>query len=629
MNELLKQDYRSERRLITLAIFATLTVAFLLLVLQHWISSRNELVEQTQLQAAMIGAGASAALTFNDPATGEEVLQSSMHSPLLLEVALYRPQGQRLASLGRNGDTKKFGVQAPKMGKSFGVHDFTLVTPVPLQDGKDGRVALRVSLSDLHYDLLRFISGLAAIGVLSGLIYLATSHRLRRRMEDAESAFRHLALHDRVTGLSNRYAFELALDQTVRRHERSGGGSALLFLDLDGFKKVNDLYGHHTGDELLTAIAMRLSKSMRDADVVARLGGDEFGIIVMDCDDPDAVGRLTEQLLAKVAEPYTAAGRTMEIGLSIGIAMIPQDGATGEELLRHADMAMYQVKANGKNKAEFFSERMGNSVRANLDLEADLRPAIPAGQLYVEYQPQVCAKTRAIIGMEALVRWRHPARGFVSPGEFIPIAEESDLIIAVGNWVLHQVCKDIADWRDQGLMVPPVAYNVSARQFARGRVAEEVIQALRMHNLPESALEVELTESVVMEQPDDPTTPLSALRASGLRIAIDDFGTGYSSLSYLKRLPVDKLKVDRSFIADLPDDVEDRAITGAIISLAKALGLRVVAEGVETEPQAELLLNLGCDIFQGYLTGRPMGADKLAALLPQAPIAALEAISTV
>jgi diguanylate cyclase (GGDEF)-like protein len=618
MNDRLKSDYRRERRLIALAVFATLTVAFLLLVLQHWISSRNELAEQTQLQASMIGAGASAALTFNDPVAAEEVLQSAMHFPLLLEVALYRPQGQRLASLERPGETAKFAPLAPATGKAFGLQDFTLIVPVSLQDGENGRIALRMGLSELYFDLLRFISGLTAIGLLSGLIYLATSYRLRRRMEDAESAFRHLALHDRSTGLANRYAFELALDQTVRRHERSGGGSALLFLDLDGFKKINDLYGHHAGDELLAAIAQRLLKSMRETDVVARLGGDEFGIIVADCEAPDSVGRLAEQLVATVAEPYKAAGHTMQIGLSIGIAMIPQDGDTGEELLRHADMAMYQVKANGKNKAEFFSERMGNTVRAHLDLEADLRPAIAAGQLYVEYQPQVCAKTRVILGMEALVRWRHPTRGFVSPVEFIPIAEESDLIIAVGNWVLYRVCEDIAAWRDQGLLVPPVAYNVSARQFARGRVAEEVVQALRLHKLPESALEVELTESVVMEQPDDPTTPLSALRASGLRIAIDDFGTGYSSLSYLKRLPVDKLKVDRSFIADLPDDVEDRAITGAIISLAQALGLRVVAEGVETEPQAALLASLGCDIFQGYLTGRPMAAEKLAALLPSA-----------
>lgn len=616
MNDPHKSDYRRERRLIALAVSATLAVAFLLLVLQHWISARNDLVEQARLQAAMIGASASAALTFDDPVAGEEVVQFAMHSPLLLEVAVYRPDGKVLASARRSQDAPKFNSRVPEAGKAFGLRDFTLVTPVALEEGSNGRIALRMSLSELYYDLLRFISGLAAIGVLSGLIYMATSHRLRRRMEDAESAFRHLALHDRVTGLSNRYAFELALDQSVRRHLRSGGGSALLFLDLDGFKKVNDLYGHHAGDELLWAIGRRLIKSMRDTDTVARLGGDEFGIIIADCEAPDVVGRLAEQLVTKVGEPYKTAGHTIQIGLSIGIALIPQDGSTGEELLRHADMAMYQVKAaSGKNKVEFFSERMGNTVRAHLDLESDLRPAITAGQLYVEYQPQVCARSRAILGMEALVRWRHPTRGFVSPGEFIPIAEESDLIIAVGNWVLHQVCKDIAAWRNQGLLVPPVAYNVSARQFARGRVADEVIQALRVNDLPETALELELTESVVMEQPDDPATPLSALRASGLRIAIDDFGTGYSSLSYLKRLPVDKLKVDRSFIADLPDDLEDRAIAGAIISLAKALGLRVVAEGVETEPQAALLASLGCDIFQGYLTGRPMAADKLAALL--------------
>lgn len=622
MNDPLKTDYLQERRRIALAIFATLAIAFLLLVLQHWLSSRKDLVEQTRVQAAMIGASASAAITFNDPAAGDEVTQFAMRSPLVQEVALYRPQGDLLSSLSRFPEQDKFGEHAPDSGIVFDLHNLTVVTSVPLIEGGSGKIALRITLSELYYDLARFVMGLSAIALLSGLIYLAASRRLRRRMENAENAFRHLALHDRATGLSNRYAFEMALDQTVHRHQRSGSGSALLFLDLDGFKKINDLYGHHTGDQLLVAIAKRLRQSVRETDVVARLGGDEFAIIAVDCHAPDAVGHLAEHLLKTVAAPFKVAGHTMQVGLSIGIALIPQDGANGDELLRHADMAMYQVKAAGKNGAQFFSERIGNSVRAHLDLETDLRAAITADQLYVEYQPQVCARTRHIVGAEALVRWRHPSRGFVSPAEFIPIAEESDLIIGVGNWVLHQVCRDIAAWRDQGLHVPPVAYNVSARQFSRGRVTEEVLQALRAYQLPETALEVELTESVVMEQPDDPATPLSALRASGLRIAIDDFGTGYSSLAYLKRLPVDKLKVDRSFVADLPDDPDDRAITAAIIGLAKSLDLRVVAEGVETEPQAELLASLGCDIFQGYLTGRPMPADKLADLLPSARQAA-------
>ncbi|HEY6898906.1 MAG TPA: EAL domain-containing protein [Rhodocyclaceae bacterium] len=607
---------RSRRRLEILV--ATIMVpAILLLTVQHWLNSRSQILRSTEAQATLIGASASAALAFNDSQAGEEVAASAQQLPQAELIALYRSNGQLLAYRSSSEAPPHKIEPVRKAAASFTLHALELDQPVMLESEVVGSIRLRIGLASFYNELGRFVGGLVLIILIIASLYAVASRRAVKRMAEAEDALRHMALHDRITGLANRHAFELALEQTRSRHGRDGGGSTLLFVDVDGFKKVNDLFGHHVGDEVLHRIGQRLTDCLRSSDILARLGGDEFGVILVDVDNPDYAARIVEQMVAAMATPFVAASHTAHLGVSVGVAAVPRDGASSDELLAHADMAMYQAKNGGKNTYRFFSENIGNAVRARLDLELELRAAIQADQLYVDYQPQVEADG-AIRGMEALVRWRHPQRGLVSPADFIPVAEDSDLILEVGDWVLRRVCRDIRMLRERGLAVPPVAINVSARQFARKGLVERVRAQLTEHGLGSEQLEIELTESVVMGHADGADDILNALRDSGLRLAVDDFGTGYSSLAYLKRLPVDKLKIDRSFVMHLPANPEDRAIVAAIIGIAKALELRVVAEGVETVAQAELLRAYGCHLIQGYLTGRPTTIEHLAAQLPRA-----------
>ena len=593
--------------------------AFGLLVTQHWLSSRAQLLQNTLVQATLTGASASAALAFDDPRTAEEVAATAEQLPYVDLVALYRADGTLLAY--------RAGTPLPPAGRIEAVTEqasrytprsLEVDLPIMLEVNRVGSIRMRVGLEGFYRDLAGFTGGLTLVILITGLLYKLASSRLRRRTRDAEEALQHLALHDRVTALSNRHAFELALDQTLQQHRRHGGGSALLFMDVDGFKKVNDLFGHHAGDEVLRQIAGRLKICLRNSDLLARIGGDEFGVILLDVTNPGHAAHIAGILLKAMEPPFVADGNPAHLGISIGVAIYPGDGAASEELLANADMAMYQAKNSGKNTYRFFSQDIGDAVRARLDLEMELRAAIQADQLFVAYQPQVDAAGGEILGMEALVRWQHPQRGLISPTAFIPVAEESDLILEVGDWVLQRVCRDIRELREAGLAVPPVAVNVSARQFSRSQLVARFRQELANHGLEQEILEIELTESVIMQQVDDAAgNVFQALADSGLRLAVDDFGTGYSSLSYLRRLPVDKLKIDRSFITHLAENAEDRAIVVAIIGIARALDLKVVAEGVETEQQAQLLRTFGCHLFQGFLTGRPMTLEDISARLPR------------
>ena len=436
----------------------------------------------------------------------------------------------------------------------------------------------------------------------------------------AAQRVQQLASYDSLTGLPNRNLFVAELERTLARARRGGTNFGICFIDLDRFKAINDTLGHAAGDELLQAMAVRLRGLLRESDLVARFGGDEFVVLLDDQSDVGALSAVTRKLLAAVNEPLTIAGRRLWITGSCGIATFPADGGDAQTLLKNADAAMYQAKARGKNNFQFYTAALAAQSALLFALETDLRHAIERNELVLHYQPKFDIASGAMRGVEALVRWQHPQRGLVPPGEFIPIAEDSGLIVPLGRWVLNAACRQLERWRAAGLAVPRCAINLSARQFASETLIDDVLEALSASGIPAALLEVEITESVLMADPDRAHATLQRLHKLGVHIAIDDFGTGYSSLAYLKRFPAQTLKIDRSFVSGLPLDRDDAAITQAVIALSHSLGLQVVAEGVETQAQLDFLQGLGCDEVQGYLTGRPMSDALLAERLPR-PVA--------
>ena len=419
----------------------------------------------------------------------------------------------------------------------------------------------------------------------------------------------HLAHHDPLTGLPNRLLLEDRLHMAVQRARREQAGLAVMFIDLDRFKTINDSLGHHVGDRVLCEVSARFSKLIRESDTVARLGGDEFLILVEGANCLTAASNVAEKILLDLRETPISLEQEFFVGVSIGISTFPQDGDTPATLIKHADVAMYRAKERGRNTYEFFTQAMAYSSLERFQLETDLRRAIERDELRVYLQPQFSLKTGELIGAEALVRWQHPEHGLVLPGKFIPLAEESGLIVPIGEWVQYTACQYWADWTERGLNPGVLSINVSGVEFRRGRILETVRKTLAATRLPPALLELEITESAVMSQAESSIEVLNELRAFGISLAIDDFGTGYSSLAYLKRLPLNKLKVDQSFVRGLPADAEDCAIARAVIALGHSLQLTIIAEGVETEAQSEFLAGEGCDEMQGYLRGKPMPVE--------------------
>ena len=444
--------------------------------------------------------------------------------------------------------------------------------------------------------------------------------------EQAERRIRFLAYHDSLTGLANRQMFREMLDHTLARSQRIGSRCALLYLDLDRLKRINDSFGHTLGDQILREVATRIVGSIRTADivaredqspeeVVARLGGDEFTVLLTDLARVDDAARVAARICEELSAPLQVAHIELAVTASIGIAVFPDNGEDPETLLRHADMAMYAAKQRGRNTYEFFTETMQLQAVERLSLEQDLVRAVEQSQFVLHYQPQVDAATGRIVSAEALLRWEHPLRGTVSPVQFIPVAEETGLIVPLGEWVVMEACRQMAVWLAEGLPVVPVAVNLSAHNFRSDSLLTSIAYALESTGLPSRYLHVELTESAVMQEPEQAMATLGALKSLGLMLSIDDFGTGYSSLSTLKQFPIDLLKIDRSFVRDLPDDASGASIVEAILALAHALGLGVVAEGVETLAQRDFLRSRRCGLMQGYLYSRPQPADAFAGLL--------------
>ncbi|WP_284615509.1 putative bifunctional diguanylate cyclase/phosphodiesterase [Aquabacterium humicola] len=429
-------------------------------------------------------------------------------------------------------------------------------------------------------------------------------------IEAKKAALETMALHDPLTGLANRTLFaELAL-AAVAAARRDGGRLALLFLDLDRFKSVNDQLGHAAGDELLVALAGRLRAAVRESDVVCRHSGDEFTILLHDAHQWDEVAATADRLLKSIEAPMMVREQEVTVSASIGIALFPDDAADHEELLRHADTAMYAAKRLGRARHSFFRSEFNSQLQATLRLEKELQYALVNDEFVLHYQPLVAADSGAVLGCEALIRWQHPLRGLVPPGQFIGAAEQCGLISELGTWTVRAACAQIAEWKRAGLNVGAVAVNVSALEFRHHRLVDTLTQAMADFGVQPAELEIELTESVLMTDTDTTQRIVERLHALGLRLVVDDFGTGYSSLAYLKRLRPSKIKIDRSFVRDLPADEDDRVLVRAIVQLARALGIVVVAEGVETEPQREFLCGIGCNVLQGFLLARPQPAPQ-------------------
>jgi len=422
------------------------------------------------------------------------------------------------------------------------------------------------------------------------------------------------ANYDALTELPNRRLLQDRLDHSIKQARRSGQALCLLFIDLDRFKNINDSLGHLVGDRLLQAVAERLRTAVRETDTIGRLGGDEFLLLVVVEDAADA-GHIAQKLLAEIGAPYEIDGHSLRITPSIGISMYPKDGTSFEELLKNADIAMYKAKESGRETFHFFTPEMNAEVLERLLVENGLREALDQEQLILHYQPQLNLETKQVLGVEALVRWQHPELGLISPGRFIPIAEECGLIAPIGEWVLRKACVQNQAWRNAGLLSAPISVNLSSRQFSLGNILKVVTDALRDSGLPATHLELEITESVLVQDVDKTLSVLNQLKAAGVHIAVDDFGTGFSSLSYLKRFPLDRLKIDQSFVRDLVSDRDDQAIAAATINLGHSLGLAVIAEGVETDEQLQILRTLGCHEAQGYLFARPMPARELETYL--------------
>ncbi len=463
--------------------------------------------------------------------------------------------------------------------------------------------------------------------------HLATSFEdMSKKLHLSHKQISHLAHHDSLTGLPNRHMFTVELERAIKHARQHNEILGLLFLDLDDFKRVNDSLGHQAGDMLLRKIAERLASVVRPEDclarqesqeghsAVARLGGDEFIVMLPGLVNTMNAGSVARRTLDTLSHPLVIDGHELEISASIGITVFPDDGQTTDELIKCADIAMYHAKEQGKNHFQYYTRELNIALLQHIEMEKDLRKAIAKNELLLNYQPQVDAGSGEIVGIEALVRWNSPVRGLVSPGDFIPLAEETGLIRPLGEWVLNEACRQNRSWQAAGLKSVPIAINVSGRQFTGKGLEESVRNALAKSGLEPQYLDIEITETCVMERPEEAADILNALKSLGIQISLDDFGTGYSSLAILKRMPIDLLKIDQSFVRDITTDHSDAAITSAIIAMGHNLGLKVIAEGVEQLEQLHFLRNHACDRIQGYLISRPLSADNLAKLLASAPL---------
>ena len=469
-------------------------------------------------------------------------------------------------------------------------------------------------LSGKGLDNLVLVSSLAVliIALLTSIFDArldASTAALANSLTLANEELTQLALHDTLTGLPNRILLADRISQAMAKVAEQGGCFSLMFIDLDGFKPVNDAFGHHLGDRLLREVALRLRDQLRSQDTLARIGGDEFVLLVR-LSEPDDAPQVAARQVSLLSKSFRVDEHDLQISASVGIALYPGNGQTAEELLMNADAAMYHAKGAGKNGYSFFDVSMNTNARKQLQLLQDLRQALEHNQFRLHYQPKFDAVSGQPVGAEALLRWEHPQQGLLLPEHFIELAEKTGLIIPIGEWVLNEACRQMRAWFDEGYSHWRISVNLSALQFCYSGLVDSVVSVLERHRLPANSLTLEITETTAMSDADASMTVLQRLSQMGVDLSIDDFGTGYSSLMYLKRLPANELKIDRGFVRDLEHDSDDAAIVSAIVALGQALGLRIVAEGVETDTQQSFLTTLGCDALQGFLLGQPLPAEQ-------------------
>jgi diguanylate cyclase (GGDEF)-like protein len=485
------------------------------------------------------------------------------------------------------------------------VSDIPIVVLTSLDDQNIALEALRAGAQDYVIKGPQMLEVLPRVCRYTVERYrLALEIRLVRELEQR-------AYVDAVTGLMSRLRFDDTLNQRLKTMRRNGGNFAILYIDLDRFKLINDSLGHGIGDRILCAVAERLAGGIRESDFVARIGGDEFALILDNMSHPRDAAMVAQKLIETLMQPYLIDDRELEIGASIGIAFYPDDCENSEELVRYADLAMYKAKETGGNCYHFYSEQLSEEASRRIVLESNLRKAIDKGELLLHFQPIVHTREKRIITLEALVRWQHPGRGMIPPDHFIPLAEHSNLILNIDNWVMENACRQLKQWQNNGSSELRIAVNCSGQNFIYANITEQVRRILEITGVTSNCLEIEITESTLLADPEKASRILRVLRSMGVRISIDDFGTGYSSLNYLKKLPADSLKIDRSFLENIPDDNKATALVDTIISLARNLDLEVVAEGVETTEQLAWLCSRGCDYVQGYYIAKPSRTPDL------------------
>ena len=599
-----------------LTIGGALIFATVLLVAFQFLSLRKSIVEEFTVQGRIIAENSAAAVVFNDAQASREILHSLRGSSSISAAVVYAGDNRLLAHFARPGvAAPRSSASLLQQGYEMDMHHLTVAQGIVADGNTVGSVVLRIDLKEMYERLTTSAFITLSIVVASLCFAYLLVMRMRRVVSETEAHLTYLAHIDSVTGLPNRHAFNERLTSALPNVRRFGGALELLLLDLDNFKVVNDTLGHNNGDQLLQAVAQRLSSTLRDTDVISRIGGDEFAIILESRRSSMRGDKVAAKVISALSEPYLIGPHEIYVTGSVGVASCIDDTIDLPTLTRNADTAMYQAKARGKNTYAVFEAEMDHCAQKRLSLENNLRKALERDELSLVYQPKLQLIDNTVVGMEALLRWNHPELGAISPAEFIPVAEESGLIVPIGRWVLQTACRDLATWRDQGHDNINVAVNLSVRQTRNNTLLNDITSLLDKWNLKPEHLGLEITESVLMENIESNISLLNQLRALGIKLSIDDFGTGYSSMAYLKRFQIDELKIDRAFVKDIPGDGDDEAITTAIIALGHNLGLSVVAEGVETEAQLAFLRSAGCDHIQGYYFSHPIEMRQVAAFL--------------
>lgn len=598
---------------------ALLTVVLALTGLDYW-STRQSMLQDSRVEAAIVADNIAAAVMFRDARTANEMLAALKSSPMVLGAGVYDAQGLLLAHYTRGpGDSFPATLAAAGMGgltERAGVSVLEIARLVETAGVAEGTLYFRKSMRAVYSRLaIRFVSALLIAGCVMAMA-AAMVLRSQAAVRNAENRLHALAHTDAVTGTGNRHAFNERLAAAIEAARDQGTRVALVYIDLDNFKTLNDTFGHAAGDGLLRQVARRLQSVVRSTDAISRLGGDEFAVILpLDMDDA-ALNTYGQRIVGTFHHSFTEVGQQMTMTCSAGIATFPGDAADMDSLVSNADTAMYRAKEMGKNRCVRFDASMNQAVVRRQAIEHALRAALQQGEgLALHYQPLFAATDRALVGAEALLRWSHAELGNVSPLEAVMVAEDCGLIVPLGYWVMRTACRDAARWQAGGPL--RVSVNISARQLGDPQFLERVMDILREEGLPAHLLEIELTETVLMDNMEAGAHTLHRLSQLGIHLAIDDFGTGYSSLAYLRQLPMRRLKIDRSFVKDLPGQEHSRTIVTAIVALAHGLGLQITAEGVETPEQADYLVRQGCDVLQGYLFARPMPVGEFQAQLQE------------